>query len=215
MLLEYQQTLVETEERLARLEAELVLAAAASPHQPLIEALQALRGIGLVTAATLVAEFGDLQRFRHPLAYVGLVPSEHSSGARQRRGRITKMSSFQIDATPGIGLGRGPRHPCTGLTTSRRAPPGISCERPAEQRRGWPAVWSTLAGQLAPRALPPTRDPRPRQLPTIPCHAVRASAPTREYQSDSPSTPPVPPLLRGPLTSRTIPARFTRGRRLN
>ena len=59
--------------------------AAASPQRSLIEALQARRGIGLVTAATLVVEFGDLQRVRQPrelMAYVGLVPSEPASGAR-------------------------------------------------------------------------------------------------------------------------------------
>ena len=47
-----------------------------------------MRGMALVNAATLVAELGDLSRFANPrqlMAYLGLVPSEHSSGARLRR----------------------------------------------------------------------------------------------------------------------------------
>ena len=64
--------------------------------------LQALRGIKLVSAATLVAEVGDLTRFDNPkqlMAYVGLVPSEHSSGARTHRGRITRAGNAQARTT--------------------------------------------------------------------------------------------------------------------
>lgn len=62
----------------------------------LVEALQALRGFRLVQAATLAAEIGDPRRFTSPrqlMAFVGLVPSEHSTGDRQRRGRITKAGN--------------------------------------------------------------------------------------------------------------------------
>src|ERR671912_2955511 len=50
---------------------------------PVVRALQALRGIALVNAATIIAELGDLTRFanpRHLMAYLRLVPSEQSSG---------------------------------------------------------------------------------------------------------------------------------------
>jgi transposase len=60
------------------------------------EALQALRGISVVNAATLVAEIGCFGRFDHPrqlMAYLGLVPSEHSSGQTIRRGPITKSGN--------------------------------------------------------------------------------------------------------------------------
>jgi transposase len=63
---------------------------------PFVAAYQALRGVSLIVAATLVAEVGDLNRFRKPkelMAYLGLVPSEHSSGASVRRGRITKTGN--------------------------------------------------------------------------------------------------------------------------
>jgi len=61
-----------------------------------VRALQALRGMALVAAATLVAELGDITRFSNPrqlMAYLGLVPSEHSSGGTRRQGGITKAGN--------------------------------------------------------------------------------------------------------------------------
>jgi len=63
---------------------------------PFVAAYQALRGVSLITATTVVAEIGDLSRFHNPkelMAYLGLVPSEHSSGTSVRRGRITKAGN--------------------------------------------------------------------------------------------------------------------------
>ena len=63
---------------------------------PVVLALQSLRGMALVTAATLVAELGDITRFASPrqlMAYLGLVPSEHSSGPSRRQGGITKAGN--------------------------------------------------------------------------------------------------------------------------
>jgi len=63
---------------------------------PVVAALQTMRGMALVNAATLVAELGDLSRFANPrqlMAYLGLVPSEHSSGASIKRGGITKAGN--------------------------------------------------------------------------------------------------------------------------
>jgi transposase len=63
---------------------------------PVVGALQALRGMALVVAATLIAELGDITRFTNPrqfMAYLGLVPSEHSSGGARRRGGITKAGN--------------------------------------------------------------------------------------------------------------------------
>ena len=62
----------------------------------MIKAIQAMRGVRLRVAVGVIAELGDLTRFDHPrklMAYVGLVPSEHSSGPRQRKGSITKCSN--------------------------------------------------------------------------------------------------------------------------
>jgi transposase len=63
---------------------------------PLVKALQALRGVQLVTATVLAAEIGDFARFSSPrqlMAYLGLVPSEHSSGASRRQGKITRAGN--------------------------------------------------------------------------------------------------------------------------
>ena len=63
---------------------------------PVVEALQALRGVALAVAAGLVAEVGDMRRFEKPrqlMAYLGLVPGEHSSGESRRLTSITKAGS--------------------------------------------------------------------------------------------------------------------------
>ena len=63
---------------------------------PVVTALQTMRGMALVNAATLIAELGDLARFANPrqlMAYLGLVPSEYSSGASVKRGGITKAGN--------------------------------------------------------------------------------------------------------------------------
>ncbi|MDH3663876.1 MAG: IS110 family transposase [Alphaproteobacteria bacterium] len=63
---------------------------------PVVEALQALRGVSMLNAATLVAEIGSFNRFDNPrqlMGYLGLVPSEHSSGRTVRRGPITKTGN--------------------------------------------------------------------------------------------------------------------------
>jgi hypothetical protein len=63
---------------------------------PLVEALRGLRGIDMISAATFIASTGDLSRFESPrllMGYLGLVPSEHSSGGTIRRGGITKTGN--------------------------------------------------------------------------------------------------------------------------
>jgi transposase len=64
--------------------------------EAVVLALQALRGIDTLSAIGLVAEIGDIGRFAHPrqlMGYLGLVPSEHSSGERVARGSITKTGN--------------------------------------------------------------------------------------------------------------------------
>lgn len=63
---------------------------------PLVKGLQALRGVDLVTATVLAAEIGDFKRFDTPrqlMAYLGLVPSEHSSGTTRWQGGITRTGN--------------------------------------------------------------------------------------------------------------------------
>jgi transposase len=64
--------------------------------RPLVEALQALRGISAIHAVRIVAELGDLSRFVSPrklMGYLGMIPSEDSSGSRRRQGSITKAGN--------------------------------------------------------------------------------------------------------------------------
>jgi transposase len=66
---------------------------------PLVSALQSLRGVSMIVAATTVAELGDLSRFQSAkqlMAYLGLVPSEHSSGDTVKRGPITKTGNSHV-----------------------------------------------------------------------------------------------------------------------
>lgn len=63
---------------------------------PVVEAVQALRGLDLIGAVTFIAEVGDLTRFDTPrklMSYLGLTPSEYSSGAHRHQGGITKAGN--------------------------------------------------------------------------------------------------------------------------
>lgn len=83
-------------ERLARLEQELRDQIAGWRLAPVVAAIQALRGVQDIVAITVVAELGDLTRFDNPrqlAAFVGLTPSEYSSGATRRQGGITKAGN--------------------------------------------------------------------------------------------------------------------------
>lgn len=83
-------------DRLQRLEAKLLDCAPAWRLYPVVQALQALRGVQWLVAITVVAELGDLTRFASPrqlAAFVGLIPSEYSSGASRRQGGITKAGN--------------------------------------------------------------------------------------------------------------------------
>lgn len=93
---EYLHSVTEATARIARLEGAIIEAVVPWRFYPVVEALQALRGVALISAATLVAEIGDIGRFDHPrqlMAYLGLVPSEHSSGNTRRQGAITKAGN--------------------------------------------------------------------------------------------------------------------------
>ena len=98
-LQEYRDTIEETERRLERLTEQLRQLAPTWRWAPLVAALQALRGVSFLTAMGLVAELGDLTRFGQPrelMAFLGLVPSEYSSGPRVRRGGITKAGNPHV-----------------------------------------------------------------------------------------------------------------------
>src|SRR5215831_14502493 len=93
---EYVQTVTEQTERLGRLELERHEQAHTWRLAPVVEALQALRGVQFTVAVTTVAELGDLTRFENPrqlMNYLGLTPSEYSSGGHRQQGSITKTGN--------------------------------------------------------------------------------------------------------------------------
>ena len=99
VLQEYVDTVIACGKRVAGLEGQIEQAAQASRAWPMIEALMALRGVSLLAAVTVVAEIGDLKRFANApqlMAYLGLVPSEYSSGGNTRRGGITKTGNSHV-----------------------------------------------------------------------------------------------------------------------
>lgn len=101
-LTEYFDAMENHEARIKRLEATITASCQAWRLLPVVDALQALRGISMVSSVTLVAELGDLTRFDSPaqlMAYMGLVPSEHSSGATVKRGSITKTGNTHARRT--------------------------------------------------------------------------------------------------------------------
>jgi transposase len=96
VLQEHLQIIKERQDRLERLDNELVHQVKSWRYYPVVKAIQALRGVRLRVAVGVIAELGDLTRFDHPrklMAYLGLVPSEHSSGGKKRQGAITKCGN--------------------------------------------------------------------------------------------------------------------------
>jgi len=88
--------IAERQRRRQRLEAQLDRLAPDWDGYPLAQALQAFRGIQKTVAYTVVAETADLARFAHParfMAWLGLVPGEHSSGSTRRQGPITRCGN--------------------------------------------------------------------------------------------------------------------------
>jgi transposase len=89
---DYRLAIEQVEARLKTLDARLAEVATTAPYREPVAWLRCFRGIDTLTAMVLLAELHDIRRFpsaRALMAYVGLVPGEHSSGEHQRRGRIT------------------------------------------------------------------------------------------------------------------------------
>lgn len=98
-LQEYIHAIMECKERVLRLTDMIQKLMPTWSMAPVVSALQALRGVAPLTAATTIAEIGDMGRFNHPrelMAYLGLVPSEHSSGKTTKRGSITKTGNGHV-----------------------------------------------------------------------------------------------------------------------
>jgi transposase len=100
-LLDYVTEVDRARERIERLERAIDQAVETAPAaiRAVVDALQSLRGVARLSAATIVAEVGQLSRFPKPrqlMGYTGAVPSEHSSGGSVRRGAITKTGNAHL-----------------------------------------------------------------------------------------------------------------------
>lgn len=96
VLQEMIQTITERTKRVTRLVNELEHQVKQWRYYPVVKAIQAMRGVRMLVAVGTIAELGDLRRFDHPrklMAYLGLVPSENSSGDKRKLGKITKCGN--------------------------------------------------------------------------------------------------------------------------
>ncbi len=99
VLQEYIATVRVCTERTTRLTDQIMKLLPEWRWNPVVKALQALRGVAAIVAATTIAEIGDLSRFGNPrqlMAYLGLVPSENSTGESTHRGSITKTGNGHV-----------------------------------------------------------------------------------------------------------------------
>lgn len=123
---EYRLAVQSAGERIERIEAGIREAFDTWRWQPVVKALMCLRGIDFLSAMTIVAEIGDLHRFEHPrqlMSYLGLVPSEFSSGNSHQRGSLTRTGNGRV------------RRVLIEAAWNYRHPPKISREIETRQER--------------------------------------------------------------------------------
>lgn len=153
---QYLLALEQIDDRLRTLDAALAATAQQEPYRTPVGWLRCFRGIDTVTALTIVAELHGFARFRTArdlMAYLGLVPSEHSSAERHRRGRITKAgnkhvrrllveAAWHYQHRPGVGA---------ALRQRRTDQPGrIIALADKAQRRLHQRYWKLLGAQKPP-----------------------------------------------------------------
>lgn len=112
-------------ERIKRLEESIREAVQQAPPQmqAVVQGLQALRGIALISAVTIAAEIGAVSRFlsaRQLMSYSGMVPSENSSGKRTQRGGITKSGNAHLRRILGEAAWSYRRKPALGAALRKR-----------------------------------------------------------------------------------------------
>jgi transposase len=145
----------QVDRRIEMLESELHRLASEGPHRELIGRLRCMRGIDTLTAIGLVAEAGDFQRFKTAeqfMSFVGLVPSERSSGESRRQGSITKAGSSHARRLLVESAWNARRRPTVGYELSRRQ----RGQHPQVLERAWRCQqrlhrrWARMAGRGKP-----------------------------------------------------------------
>lgn len=125
----YLRTVDEAVARLRTVETQLQALVTLEPLHTRVQRLRCFRGMDDITALTIAAELGDARRFssaRGLMAYVGLIPSEHSSGTKRARGAITKTGNAHVRRVLVEAAWHYRHHPFIGKQLRRRqlgAPP--------------------------------------------------------------------------------------------
>ena len=122
----------------------------------LVARLRCLRGIDTLTALALVAEIGDFSRFRTAeefMAFVGLVPSEHSSGEKRRQGSITKVGNAHVRRLLVESAWHARRRPQVGydLALRQRGQDAVIVERAWRCQQRLYQRWQRMAGRGKPQ----------------------------------------------------------------
>jgi transposase len=132
---------------LAALDAQLAALAEVEPFREHVARLKCLRGISTLSALSLIAEVGDFSRFARAadfMSFVGLVPSEHSSGVSRRQGSITKTGNAHVRRVLVEAAWHARRRPNLGPALQQRCagqPPEVLVVAARAQRRLHDRYW--------------------------------------------------------------------------
>jgi transposase len=142
--------------RIEQLERAIRETAEQEPWRALVARLRCLRGVETLTALALVAEIGDFGRFRTAeefMAFVGLVPSERSSGEKRRQGAITKVGNAHVRRLLVESAWHARRRPSVGYRLARRqrGQDAVVIERAWRCQQRLHARWQRMAGRGKPQ----------------------------------------------------------------
>jgi transposase len=142
--------------RIQALERAIAETAEQGPWRELVARLRCLRGVDTLTALALVAEIGDFHRFRSAeefMAFVGLVPSEHSSGDKRRQGSITKVGNGHVRRLLVEAAWHARRRPKVGYQLARRqrGQDAVVVERAWRCQQRLYQRWQRMAGRGKPQ----------------------------------------------------------------
>jgi transposase len=142
--------------RIEQLERAIRETAEQEPWCGLVARLRCLRGIETLTALALVTEIGDFDRFRTAeefMAFVGLVPSEHSSGEKRRQGSITKVGNSHVRRLLVESAWHARRRPKVGYELARRqrGQDAVVVERAWRCQQRLYKRWQRMAGRGKPQ----------------------------------------------------------------
>jgi transposase len=141
--------------RIGQLERSIREAAEQGPWRELVGRLRCLRGVDTHTALALVAEIGDFTRFGNAeqfMAFVGLVPSERSSGEQRRQGSITKVGNAHVRRLLVESAWHARRRPTVGYQLARRqrGQDATAVERSWRCQQRLYQRWQRMAGRGKP-----------------------------------------------------------------